>query len=88
MAINGGFEIFTVKYRLPVFGTEGREFHPETHEFLVSTQGGKKDAEEACKKYHPGCKVELVMTRMETLCNLEGTLMTAKQKQTANTKKK
>ena len=88
MANNGGFEIFTVKYRLPVFGTEGREFHPELHEFLVNTKGGRKDAEEACRKYHPGCKVELVMTRMETLCNLEGTLMTAKQKQTAKTKKK
>ena len=88
MSSNGGFEIFTVKYRLPVFGTEGREFHPEMHEFMVSTRGGRKDAEAACKEYHPGCKIELVMTRMETLCNLEGVLMNTKQKRSVKTKKK
>jgi len=33
------WEIFTVTYRLPLFGTEG-ELQKETHSMMISTQGG------------------------------------------------
>lgn len=66
-------EVFVVKYRQPKFGTEN-EFSDDVKTMMVATAGGRKDAEEACRKYHPGCKIDVVMTRLEELAGVEKVL--------------
>ena len=68
--MNGGFEIFYVKYQLPKFGTEG-EFQEEEHLFIVSTCGGRKDAIKACESYHKNCRVVSAQSRLEELCGVK-----------------
>lgn len=68
--MRSNFEIFHVTYRMPKFGTEN-EYQDETHLFMVSTPNGKKDAINACERFHKGCKVESVYTYMEILAGVD-----------------
>lgn len=61
--LSGEWEIFTVKYRLPVFGSEG-EYQKETHIMIVQTKGGAEDAKKAAMQYHKGCKIDAVLDRL------------------------
>lgn len=75
----GGWEAFFVTYRLPKFGSEG-EFMDQTHEMIVATKGGRKDARAACEKYHKGCKIESVLTVLESVCDDKGDVTRAIKK--------
>lgn len=55
------WEIFEIKYQNPKFGTEGREFLPDVHTFMVSTDKGMDDAKEAFKKYYPNSRIIIVL---------------------------
>jgi hypothetical protein len=69
------WELFHVRYLMPVFGSEGKEFNPHVHEFMVSTQGGKADAKAACMKYHAGCKIINICNHLEELAGVGKTEM-------------
>lgn len=65
----GKWEIFTVHYQEPVFGTEGREFHKETKIMIVGTPLGIDDAVEACAKYHHGVRVICALDTLQEKAN-------------------
>jgi len=68
------FEIYWVTFQNPKFGSDGKEFDPQEWQIGVSTAGGKKDAEAACKQYHKGCKVVCVATRLEVAAGADKVL--------------
>jgi len=64
------WELFHIIYRTPKPGSD-KEYNPEERMFKVLTAGGIDDAKEACKKYHPGCKIVKVMPHLYYLCEEE-----------------
>ena len=66
---SGKWEIYTVHYQEPIFGTEGREFHKELKVMLVSTDKGRDDAIEACEKYHKQSRVICALDKLEDKAN-------------------
>ena len=64
------WETFLVVYQMPVFGTDGL-YNKEIKRMLVSTQGGVSDAKAACTKYHPGCRIVVVLDRLSRSSDLE-----------------
>lgn len=86
--MHGKWELFHVRYRMPLFGSEGKEFRPEVMEMMVSTQGGRDDAKAACIKYHPGCKVVNVCSHIEELAGVNVSLAPKKVSSTKSKKKK
>lgn len=68
------FELFHVTYRLPIFGTDGKQFHEETHLMMICTKEGREDARDTCERFHPGCKVEAVQSQLEAAAGVKATL--------------
>jgi len=69
-----GWETFLVAFQLPAFGTDGL-FNKETKRMLVSTQGGRGDAKAACIKYHPGCRIVIILDQLSRSGGLEEELI-------------
>ena len=65
---SGKWEIFTVKYRFPVFGSDG-EFQKEVHTMMIQTKGGAEDAKKAVLQYHKGCKIDAVLDRLAAIAD-------------------
>ena len=82
------WETFTVKWRAPIFGTEGTQYHPEEITMLVSTQGGRDDAIAACREYHPGGLIVSSSSRLEVSAGVEVRLDKPKEEPTPSKKKK
>jgi hypothetical protein len=66
---DGKFKIYWLTFRMPVMGDENI-LGPETR-MAVSTQGGPKDAIEACRKYHRGCKIVCVQDRIQAAAGIK-----------------
>lgn len=68
-----GWDIFTITYKLPMFGSDPD--HPTYADkeiiMMVGTQGGRSDAEEACKKYHKGCQILMIQNFMEATADIK-----------------
>lgn len=62
----GEWVVYNVRYQNAKFGTEGKEFLPEIRTFMVNTDKGPDDAREAFAKYHPGCRLIVVLDPMST----------------------
>lgn len=68
------WNIFEVRYQNPKFGTENHEFLPDVRTFTVSTTKGPMDAKEACLKYHPNCRVVIVLDKLAAITDRDGSL--------------
>lgn len=74
----GEWVIYNIRYQTPKFGSEGKEFLPEIHTFMVSTDKGPGDAREAFTKYHPGCRLVVLLDPMSTIVdNADGSFTNA-----------
>ena len=63
----GEWVIYNIRYQTPKFGSEGKEFLPEIHTFMVSTDKGPDDAREAFAKYHTGSRLVVLPDPMSTV---------------------
>lgn len=71
------WELFTVTYQLPKFGSNGKEFEDQEWHMMVCTPGGRDDATAACKQHHKGCKVLHTLSQLEVAA---GVKLSTKQK--------
>lgn len=83
---NDKWELFTVTYQMPKFGSGGNEFDAYEWHMMVCTPKGRKDAVAACKQHHKGCKVLYALDQLEEAAHVKPSTTPKTSKKKGTTK--